>query len=173
MREVRTTRLLLRPFTPDDVDAYAAIRSDPLVMRHLMGGAARAAHARRDAERLVPAFAAQWDEVGYGPWAACARDDGRLLGHLGLRHLPEVGGRTELLYMLERAAWGRGLATEGAAAALAWAWAHTGLQEVVAFALPANTASWRVMERVGMRPAGIRPVWGVDARWYRAARPEL
>lgn len=171
MREITTARLHLRPFTTDDVDAYAAIRSDPAVMRHLMGGEARAAYAREDAERLVPAFAAQWDEVGYGPWAACRRRDGRLLGHLGLRHLPDVGGRTELLYMLERTAWGRGLATEGATAALDWAWANTDLTEVVAFALPANTASWRVMERVGMAFLGVRPVWGVDARWYRATRP--
>ncbi|MFN8124236.1 MAG: GNAT family N-acetyltransferase [Thermoleophilia bacterium] len=171
MREVLTPRLLLRPFTTDDVDAYAAVRADPAVMRYLMGGEARAARAQQDAERLVPAFAAQWDEAGYGPWAACAREDGRLLGHLGLRQLPDVGGRTELLYMLERAAWGRGLATEGASAALAWAWAHTDLAEVVAFALPQNTASWRVMERIGMAFLGVRPVWGVEARWYRAARP--
>ena len=72
-RIVRTARLLLRPFMPSDVAAYAAIRAKPEVMRYLPGDEARATTARQDAERLMLLFASLWDKVGYGPWAALKR----------------------------------------------------------------------------------------------------
>jgi [ribosomal protein S5]-alanine N-acetyltransferase len=66
---VTTARLRLRPFVASDVDAYAAIRTDPEVMRHMPGGSARAAQAAEDAARIVPDFAVRWRNGGYGPWA--------------------------------------------------------------------------------------------------------
>jgi ribosomal-protein-alanine N-acetyltransferase len=169
-RIVETPRLRLRPFAPADIPAYAAIRAKPEVLRFLPGGEARAATAKADAARLGPLFAAQWEEVGYGPWAVEERATGALLGHCGLRRPPEFGGETEILYMLDSAAWGRGLATEGAAAARDHGLGALGLPRLVALALPENRASIRVMEKIGMRPDGEFTAWGLTGLRYAIAR---
>ncbi|MEM6439247.1 MAG: GNAT family N-acetyltransferase [Pseudomonadota bacterium] len=165
-RIVRTERLILRPFRPEDEPAYAAIRSRPEVARYLPGGEAGAAKGAEKAAALVPAFAALWEgEPGYGPWAVEEAKNGRLLGHLGLRRLDdELQGRTELLYALDPSAQGRGYAVEGARAALAYAFDVLGLPEVIALALPENARSLKVMERAGMvRSDGLVEALGLQA----------
>lgn len=177
-RVVRTRRLTLRPFEARDEPAYAAIRARPEVARFLPGGEAEAARGAEKAAALVPAFAALWDDPGYGPWAVEERATGRLLGHLGLRRLDDLGGRTELLYALDPAAQGRGYATEGGRAALAHAFGPLALPEVIALALPANAPSLAVMGRLGMvREPGLVQAFGLDlvlasidaARWAALA----
>ena len=89
-----TRRLVLRPFARSDIAAYAAIRAKPEVVAMLPGGPEAAARAAADAERLVAAWAAL--PAGAAPWAAEEKESGRLLGHLGLRPLPELGGEIPL-----------------------------------------------------------------------------
>ena len=167
---VATERLLLRPFEPDDIAAYAAIRADADVMRHMPGGMARAATAEADAARLVPAFAAAWRKDGYGPWAVTDRATGMLLGHGGLRLLPELGGETEILYLLARSAWGRGVATEIALAAREAGFGPLGLPRLVGYAAPGNAASCRVLEKAGLTFQGEVVAFGLTARRYLAER---
>lgn len=157
---LRTGRLLLRPFRPDDLPAYTAIRAEPDNVRFLPGGAAAAPAAAR---RVIDTWnAAAW-ESGHVPWAV--EHQGRLIGHLGLRHLPELG-ETELLYMLDRAFRGRGLATEGALAAIAFARDRLRLGYLVALAMPQNTASTAVMRRCGFTLEGDINVFGLNAVRY-------
>lgn len=167
---VLTERLDLRPFTPDDVDWYAAIRAKLEVVRHLPGGEATAARARSIAEASVPHFASLWREVGYGPWAVIEREGGRPLGHAGVRRLAELG-ETEILYMLDAPAWGRGFATEAARAARDFAFEVLGLSRLVAFAVPENTASTHVMEKLGMTCEGVFPAFGLEAVRYALSNP--
>jgi RimJ/RimL family protein N-acetyltransferase len=164
---VTTARLRLRPFAAGDVDAYAAIRADPEVMRHMPGGAARAAQAAEDAARIVPGFAAAWRDGGYGPWAVEDRATGGFLGHGGLRLLPDLGGETEILYLLARAAWGRGLATEIALAARDVGRLRFGLPLLVGYAAPANLASCRVLEKAGLAFEREVEVFGLTARRHK------
>jgi ribosomal-protein-alanine N-acetyltransferase len=166
---VSTARLVLRPFAVSDVAAYAAIRAKPAVVAMLPGGPEAASRAAADAARLVPAWAGA--PPGAAPWAVEERGSGRLLGHLGLRPLPELGGETELLYMLDSAAWGRGLATEGGAAALRAAFGPLGLRRVIALARPENAASIAVMRKLGMRFEDELRVFGVQAVRYAAHGP--
>ena len=161
---IETERLLLRTFRPSDLEAYAAIRAKPEVVRFLPGGAESAARAQEIAARSVALFERLWcEDPGYGPWAAVESATGRLIGHLGLRHLPELGGETEILYLLDSAVWGRGYATEGAAAARDYAFGALDLARLIALALPENAASLRVMEKIGMRrEAGLIEAFGLD-----------
>ncbi len=163
-RTIETKRLILRPFAEEDVGAYAAILAKPDVVRHLPGGEARAAQAEEGARVIVPAFAALWmSPPHYGPWAAVEKGTGCLLGHLGLRHLPDLGGETELLYMLDSTAWGAGLATEGARAACDFAFKDLNLPRLIAMVLPANMASIRVLEKIGMiRKPGLVNAFGLQ-----------
>ncbi len=161
---IETERLILRPFEPADEAPYAAIRSRPEVTRYLAGGEASAADGAETAARLVPAFAALWNDLGYGPWAVVERTTGRLIGHLGLRLLPEFHGRTELLYALSLEAQGNGYAQEGAAAALSFGFDTLRLPTIIALASPQNETSLKVMDRVGMkRRPGLVEVFGLKA----------
>jgi RimJ/RimL family protein N-acetyltransferase len=164
---IRTARLLLRPFRADDLAAYAAIRADPETARYLPGGAPGAAEASERAQRTIAAWGAgAWEDGGFAPWAVEHVDGGgRLIGHLGLRYLPEIG-ETELLYLLERPAWGRGFATEGARAAIAFARDRLGLAYLVALAHPDNASSIAVMRRCGFVHEGPIRIFGIDGSRY-------
>ncbi|MEM8836530.1 MAG: GNAT family N-acetyltransferase [Pseudomonadota bacterium] len=176
---IATDRLLLRPFQQTDVEAYAAIRAKPDVVRYLPGGGDTVKGAREIAEKAVAGFSGLWSEQngpGYGPWAVVHRSSGELIGHLGLRLLPDLGGETEILYMLDNAVWGRGLASEGARAGRDYGFDHLGLDRIIAMALPENAASLRVMEKIGMsREPGLVEAFGLKVVQYtmRAGDPRL
>ena len=85
------------------------------------------------------------------------RETGAVVGYAGIE-LREGG--PELGYSLARAAWGRGYATEAAAAWLGHAFGDLGLERVEALVAAANSASIHVLEKVGMHPAGERTVEG-------------
>ena len=169
---LQTARLRLRPFAAADIPAYAAIRADPEVMRHMPGGTARAATAEADAARIVPRFAQDWQRHGYGPWAVEDRATGVLLGHGGLRMLAELGGETEVLYMLARDAWGRGFASEIATAAQEAGFGTFGLTRLVGYAALANLASCRVLEKTGLAFEREVEVFGLTARRHVMERVE-
>ena len=163
--ELRTPRLLLRPFRLADLAACTAIRADPTNVRFLPGGAEAAERASEKARDIVE----RWDAVawvdGYAPWAVERLDDARLIGHLGLRFIPELG-ETELLYLVDRPYWGLGLATEGARAAIDFARTQLGLEYLLALADAENTASIAVMRRCGFEFEGSVRVFGLTAGRY-------
>jgi ribosomal-protein-alanine N-acetyltransferase len=69
-----------------------------------------------------------------------------------------------------RYAWGRGIANEAANASLNYAFDVLKLRRVIAFAEPANRASWRVMEKLGMRFEKTAPYMGTEVVWYAIER---
>lgn len=148
---IRTARLVLRRWTAADLAPFAALNADPVVMEHFPAPLTR---AESDAfvQRVEQGFA----EHGFGLWAV--EEDGVLVGFTGLavpRHALPVGPCVEVGWRLARSAWGRGLATEAAAAAIDDGRAR-GVGEVVSFTAMTNARSVRVMERLGMThdPAG-------------------
>ncbi len=163
-----TRRLVLRAFGEADRDPFAALNRDPEVVRHLQGPLSR---ERSDA--FVDRIAACWDERGYGLWALGLRETGEFVGYTGLwpaDFLPSGPG-VEVGWRLARSAWGRGYAPEAAREALRHGFEEVGLPEVVSFTAVGNTASLRVMEKIGLRrdPARDFDHPRVDARSY----PEL
>lgn len=163
---VETTRLILRPFTPDDVAAYAEVRAKPEVVRFFPKTGETPAEV---AARVIDVFATCWCEHGYGPWTVIERATGILRGHHGLRYLPEFG-ETEILYMLDDAVWNRGYASEAAAAARDYAFDDLGLDRVMAIALPENLASIRVMEKTGLVYERMANFKGYRHRYYALDR---
>ena len=86
----------------------------------------------------------------------------------------DPGRNTEIGWLYDPAVWGRGYATEGARAALAFCLEDVGAEEVISIAHPGNGASRRVMENVGLRYAGARH-WDardIDVVWYSNQAPE-
>jgi ribosomal-protein-alanine N-acetyltransferase len=164
---IETERLLLRPFEPEDKEAYAAIRGKASVSRFLPGGEAGA----RDAAARIRASGTPWGHdawtgSGFAPWAVVEKTSARLIGHHGPRFLPERG-ETELLYMIDEPWWGRGLVTEGGRAAVAFARDRLQLSQLVAFAVPDNKTSIAVMRKLGFRFDGEEAIFGLNAVRYR------
>jgi [ribosomal protein S5]-alanine N-acetyltransferase len=161
-----TPRLQLRPFRADDAPAAHRVYSDPDVMRYVATGplADEAMTAR-----LLEDYIAHQRAWGYSFWAVVERESGALIGDAGLYRTP--AGEVELGYTLGRPWWGRGYATEAAGAWLETAFGRLGIAEVVALAEPANTASLRVLEKLGMTRDGERPAFGRPHAVYRATRP--
>jgi RimJ/RimL family protein N-acetyltransferase len=146
---LRTDRLVLRRLRPDDVDDLVSLDDDPLVMRFINGG------APADRTAIEQGIARQTYDGGLGRWVAHERNSGGFVGWFGLIPIvdgPLAGGPgvAELGYRLRRAVWGRGLATEGGEALLAYGFERLGLRRVVAQTMTVNTASRRVMEKLGL-----------------------
>ena len=145
--ELRTDRLLLRPFHADDVDGVFAFSRDPEWGRYLE---VPSPYSRRDAEEFV-AGAVLSDAGAKLRWAIV--HEGHVSGFVNL--MPATAGAAELGYGIARPLWGQGLVTEAAAAVLRYGFDSLGLVRIYAYAVVDNEASWRVMEKLGMRREGF------------------
>ena len=150
-----TGRLMLRPFTANDVAAMHRVYGDPQVMRHVGDGAATDIDGTR---AMVLAYMDQQAAAGYSFWAVAERATGEVIGDAGL--YPVDGDAVELGYTLGRAWWGRGYATEAAAACVRYAFDEAGVPELVALALRENPASLHVLGKLGFEEAGMRLAHG-------------
>ncbi len=147
---MRTFRLLLRRAEEADLDDYCRrIYCDAAVMRMLPG---RVALSLEDARtRARTNLIGQWERHGFGPWLVVLPESGRVMGHCGLRFWPDRPD-VEVLYSLERDAWGKGYATEAARAAVHAAFDELELDRLIAGADVENLASRRILEKLGLRP---------------------
>ncbi|MGI8879875.1 MAG: GNAT family N-acetyltransferase [Jatrophihabitans sp.] len=95
-----------------------------------------------------------WLTADYGPgrgyWLGVERDTGLVVGWFGLRPLPDRPAVLELGYRLRPAAWGRGLASEGARLLVRHAFIAAGATRVYATTMTVNRASQRVMAKAGL-----------------------
>jgi RimJ/RimL family protein N-acetyltransferase len=149
-REVLTARLRIRYWTPGDLDPLVEMFSKPEVWRYPFGRGFSAEESEAYLRRKIDA-----QDAGIaGPSAAQERSTGRLLGYIALsppNWLPEVMPSIEIGWRLDPPFWGKGLATEGARAMLAYGFRQMGLSEILSIYEPDNAASGRVMQRLGMR----------------------
>ena len=143
---IETGRLILRGWRKGDIAPFHAMGQDPEVMRYI-GPLMSRQDARAGYERCV----ARQTDHGHCFWAIERQADGAFLGFCGLQPgYAFLEGETEIGWRLRRDAWGQGFAREAAEASLAWGWANLAMPRVTAITVPANSASWRLMERLGM-----------------------
>jgi RimJ/RimL family protein N-acetyltransferase len=142
---LETERLVLRAFRSDDLEPFARIVSDPDVVRYIDDGTAI---SREACWRGMALFLGHWVLRGFGWWAVEEKATGRFLGRLGLWD-PEGSLGMELGWLLDKSYWGMGLATEGATAALRYAFDVLGRDQVLSIIRPGNTRSIRVAEKLG------------------------
>lgn len=148
---LETERLRLRRFTADDADLLVALDADPDVMFFINAGTPTP--REEIVSDYLPAFLSYYERfAGYGFWALEERATGDFLGWVHYR--PEPGHPTdepELGYRLVKTAWGKGYAAEASQAVIDHGFRTLGVRRVVASTMTVNTASRRVMEKVGMR----------------------
>jgi RimJ/RimL family protein N-acetyltransferase len=150
---LETERLLLEQWDERHRPAWREICRDREVMRFIGTGEP---WERAKADEVFDGMLAHWRRHGFGWRSALDRITGEWLGFAGLNFVgPGVEGvgadEVEIGWWLVRAAWGRGYASEGAGAARDEAFDRVGLERIVARIQPANRASSRVAEKIGMR----------------------
>ncbi len=163
---IRTNRLLLRPWTLGDTDALHSILQEPDILRYFPNPAPP---ARWKVEAYINRHLAHWAGRGFGHWAVVLPEDGRILGWNGLEYLPELE-EVEVAYLLSRQAWGRGYATEAAAAALRFGFEQARLTAIIGLVHPGNAASIGVLEKCGLRRADRIQLWGMEMLRYRITK---
>jgi len=145
---IRTERLILRPWAAEDLEPFAEMNADPAVVEFLP-----AALTRAESDAMVARIQSLFSEHGYGFWAVETADTAEFIGMVGLAVVGFEAPFTpavEVGWRLGRGYWGKGYATEAAAASIDYGFGCLGLDEIVAFTVPANVRSRAVMERLGM-----------------------
>jgi [ribosomal protein S5]-alanine N-acetyltransferase len=163
--ELTTARLHLRPFTEADGAAIHAVYADPDVMRYVGHGAHRTMAETASALRT---YGDVLERRGYSFLAVTERAGGALIGDGGLHPLGGVGPDVELGYTLARDAWGKGYATELGLALVEYAFGVLRVPRVVAQVEPANSASRRVLAKLGMTERETRTAYGRPHLLYAA-----
>lgn len=149
--ELRTARLRLRPWRDDDLEPFVAMNADPRVMEFFP-----AVYSRDESVGFFPLLQARFAARGFGIWAVEVVNGPGFIGMIGLG-VPSFQAPftpcVEVLWRLAFDHWGHGYASEGARAAVAFAFDRLALREIVAFTTVRNLRSRRVMEALGMTRA--------------------
>ena len=168
-RELLTERLRLRQWRPEDAQPMHEIYLDPEVERQLVPMSWEATVEQ------VARFSERWETHGVSLWAAELRTTGRFVGRVGCMRAmewPLQPGALEVGWTLARDVWGQGLATEGAQPALHAAFTHLDVDEVISFTRRTNSASRRVMEKLGLAYCGETDYKAIPHVWYALGRTE-
>jgi RimJ/RimL family protein N-acetyltransferase len=165
---LETARLRLRAFGEADTDAYFRLLQDPDVTRYIGD---RAVPSREDVWRAIAGSLGHWILRGHGQWAVEERDTGDLVGRAGIIN-PEGWPGPELGYLLGRAHWGRGYATEASGVAMNWGFEHHPFEELISLIDPENTASVAVATRLGETLQRETELRGHRVLVYAVARAE-
>jgi RimJ/RimL family protein N-acetyltransferase len=162
---LRTDRLVLRSWRPDDREVFAALNANPEVAFDLGGPLSRAA-----SDAKFDRYRATFKQHGFSRLAIEDRE-GVFLGYAGVMPAPSdhpLAPHAEIGWRLMRSAWGNGYATEAARAALDDAFSRVGLEEVLAYTATDNLRSQAVMARLGLRrePLLDFDILNDDTPWY-------
>jgi RimJ/RimL family protein N-acetyltransferase len=142
---IETPRLLIRPFTPHDWQSVLAYASDAEIMAYIPSGPLD--------EAGVKAFIARPETEEGASHALILKAESRLIGHMVFH--PWYAPRTfEIGWVIGKGHHGQGYASEAASALLQYGFETLNLHRIIATCQPENIASYRVMEKIGMRREG-------------------
>jgi len=139
-----TKRLILRPFTPDDWQDFYEYESNLETLKFVTTDWTC---SEDDAKRLTK----EWSEYE-GVWAVCLKETGKVVGHVDIR--PEYDKKFcvyEIGYIFSPVYHGKGYATESLARILQHGFEDLNAHRIIADSYPENTASWKLLERLGLR----------------------
>jgi len=171
--EFETSRLRLRPMNPGDAQRLVEIYSDPETSRYWNGPD----KSLRESEGRVARMRAHWESHGYGDWALIDKESGAMIGFCGLHRISGMD-ETNLGFLIDRAFWGRGLATEAGRASLRFGFERAKLDLIVGTTAPDNAGAIEVLKKCGMSywkeivRSGPRSVFRVKRDDWSRLEPE-
>ncbi|GAA5527146.1 GNAT family N-acetyltransferase [Herpetosiphon gulosus] len=165
---LETERLILRKLTPDDLEALFRLYRDPIIREHFPEGVLSRAETQAELDWIIKVYYGDYD---YGLWATIYKPTGEFIGRCGL--LPWVideRQEVEVAYLLDRAYWRQGLATEAAQAIVAYGFDQLKFDRLICLPIPENAASIRVAEKMGMHLERELVLDGSPALLYSIAK---
>ena len=160
-----TDRLEHRALTLNDAEAFYALNSNVEVMKFTGEPMTQSVEEARQAIADYRDF----DERGYGRWACVLKETQQVIGFCGLKYLTDLN-EVDVGYRFLPEFWGKGLATEACAASIRFGFDTLGLEKIIGLVLPPNTASIRVLEKVGMTSDGEFDYDGLRAIQFSVRR---
>lgn len=146
MITLTTPRLTLRQLIAEDAGELYILNSDPEVLRYT----GDAPFASVDEAREFIRHYDQYTLYRRGRLGMFLKETGAFIGWCGLKYHPQTG-ETELGFRLKRAYWNQGYATEAALASLHYGFNELQLSTIMGRVIKENTASIRVLEKIGMQ----------------------
>jgi RimJ/RimL family protein N-acetyltransferase len=165
---LETERLTLRPFRENDLTRFFELLQDPDVVRFVGD---RQSPTLQETWRAIAGWIGHWALRDYGQWAIEERASGRIIGRAGIINPAEWPG-PEVGYLLGRAWWGRGFATEAAGAAMDWGFEQIGFSDLLSLIDPDNHPSIAVASRLGESLRGEVDLLGHRVLVYGISRGE-
>ena len=142
-----TPRLILRPISLDDAQAYHPLVNDPQILEYTTEQPLSSLAEVRELLRTRPL--ADYQRYGYGRLACIERHTGRLIGFSGLKFLDDLQ-QVDVGYRFLPDCWGKGYATESSRAVIEHGFQELGLSRIIGLVMPQNTPSARVLQKVGL-----------------------
>jgi RimJ/RimL family protein N-acetyltransferase len=173
---LETERLILRPFTLDDAEAWLPLISLPEIIRYTGDTPAKSVDQARELLRTRPLR--DYAVHGYGRMAVIEKASSRLVGFSGFKYVADLR-EVDIGYRFLPDCWGKGYATESALALMEQGRRTHGFTRIVGTVHPDNPASGKVLEKLGLRYERLLPADedGVrfllyGAQWQAAPRQE-
>lgn len=167
---LETNRLFLRSWTLADNERLFEICTDADVMRYI--GTGKAYKCISQANEFLNWAINYERENGFCRWAVIEKASGEIVGSCGFAR-PHGTSEIELGYLFAREHWGKGFATETAKSCLRYGFEKLGFREIIAITDPANSASQKVLEKIGFLKRGIEKFQGEDNLIYIAENSEI
>lgn len=162
-----TERLILREILPTDIEGMFELDSDPMVHRYLGN---KIVTDKKQIETIINFIRQQYIDNGIGRWAIIEKNTGNFLGWTGLKYVTELtnGHKNfyDLGYRIIRKYWGKGIATETAFASLDYAFHQLRVDRVYASADCENSASNKILQKVGMSLVETFFYEDIKCNWY-------
>ena len=143
---IETERLILRPFTLDDIPAAHGMNLDERVNEYTGDGGV--VSLEETTRRIQEDVLGDYAKYGYGRLAVILKSENKFIGFAGLKYLDDMN-EVDLGYRFLSAHWGKGIATEAAIACLNYGFNTLQLKRIIAMLLPNNIGSIRVLEKTG------------------------
>jgi RimJ/RimL family protein N-acetyltransferase len=145
-RFFETERLIIRGMEMEDLDAFAELCADPIAMQYMGDGETL---DRETVERWIKVCHTKYEQRGYGTSAVVEKESGKFIGFCGVIRAPDKEF-DEIIYAFSRDTWGKGYATETAAAMLDYVFGISALSEIYATIHAKNEASLKMMAKLKM-----------------------
>ncbi|MEL6462729.1 MAG: GNAT family N-acetyltransferase [Cyanobacteria bacterium J06621_15] len=160
-------KFTMEPLQLSDLDSLTTIWSDPEVTKFLPSRGLPI--PREKVEKALTSFVEHWQKRDYGIWKIVEDAADKMIGYCGLRYLEELN-EVELLYGLDKAYWGSGIATKAAKASVKYGFEVANLNRIIALALPDNQASKKVIEKTGFKYEKQIHIFNLDGLYYSLER---
>lgn len=164
-----TERLLMRKFTPDDLEKLIELRSDDEVIKYLGG---RTLQNPEAIEKRLEFYLDCYEKYGFGMCGMIWKETGEMFGWSGIQPLDKTD-EIEVGYGMIKEFWSKGIGFECAKAWLKFGFKEKNLERIVAVASPENTGSWRIMEKCGMKREKVEFHYNMECVFYGISREEF